>query len=70
MVRDFIVGLAAAIREQDVSTINTLYDVRFNTITDRYFKSEKWPAFDVISPLIGGGLFAYCVYHVTKLRDR
>eukprot|EP00708_Paratrimastix_pyriformis_P002410 GAFH01001156.1.p1 GENE.GAFH01001156.1~~GAFH01001156.1.p1 ORF type:complete len:532 (-),score=214.31 GAFH01001156.1:295-1863(-) len=52
VVSEFMVALARAIRDQDMTTLDSLYEVRFNAITDRYFKAQVWPAFDFVAPLV------------------
>jgi translation initiation factor 3 subunit L len=51
-VEKFIVFFRMHLTEGNVSQIQSIYEVSFQKLTERYFKSSPWPAVGTIAPLV------------------
>eukprot|EP00878_Enallax_costatus_P018641 GHUV01019632.1.p1 GENE.GHUV01019632.1~~GHUV01019632.1.p1 ORF type:complete len:140 (+),score=23.29 GHUV01019632.1:251-670(+) len=52
IVKQFVVYLYRHIRERNIPEIESMYDVSFPKLSERYFKQASWPSVDAISDLV------------------
>uniref|UniRef100_A0A383V606 Eukaryotic translation initiation factor 3 subunit L n=1 Tax=Tetradesmus obliquus TaxID=3088 RepID=A0A383V606_TETOB len=52
IVKQFVVYLYRHIRERNIPEIESMYEVSFPKLSDRYFKQGPWPPVDAISDLV------------------
>jgi translation initiation factor 3 subunit L len=52
MVKQFVVYFYRHIRERNIREIQSMYDVSFVKLSERFFKGQPWPPVDAISELV------------------
>lgn len=51
VVKSFVASLLNQIRQQNAAEIHYLYENKFNSITDKFYKNLPWPHIDSITSL-------------------
>jgi len=53
-IQNFIRYFYNHVRQQNVYEIQEIYETTWHKLTDRYFKNQRWPPAEAISPLVEG----------------
>ena len=56
-VKSFVLTFNQCLHDQNVYDVQSMYEISFNKLTDKYFKTMPWPSAAQIAGLVDNGAF-------------